>query len=164
MKTALAASLAALALALPAAAQDMSKVEIKTTKLSDTVYMMVGSGGNLALSAGADQTFLVDDQFAPLTPKIRAAVAMLSGKPIRFVVNTHWHGDHTGGNQQLGEAGSLIVAHENVRKRLSTEQFIAMFKQTVPPSPADPRRERPRRWPGSSAAGPFSRREGSAAG
>ena len=75
MKTALAASLAALALALPAAAQDMSKVEIRTTKLSDTVYMMVGSGGNLALSTGPDQTFLVDDQFAPLSAKITAAIA-----------------------------------------------------------------------------------------
>ncbi len=135
MKTVLAASLAVLALALPAAAQDMSKVEIKTTKLSDTVYMMVGSGGNLALSAGADQTFLVDDQFAPLTPKITAAIAAVTPKAVAFVLNTHWHFDHTGGNENFGKAGSIIVAHDNVRRRMDSEQLIEFLGMKTKPSP-----------------------------
>jgi glyoxylase-like metal-dependent hydrolase (beta-lactamase superfamily II) len=136
LKKTLAASLAALALALPAGAQqDMSKVEIQTTKLSDTVYMMVGSGGNLALSAGEDAAFLVDDQFAPLTAKINAAVAAVTPKPVRFVLNTHWHFDHTGGNENLGKAGSIIVAHDNVRKRMDSEQLIEFLGMKTKPSP-----------------------------
>ena len=116
---------AALALA-PAtfAQQDFSKVEIQTEKVADTVYMMTGEGGNLGVSVGEDAVFVIDDQFAPLTPKIQAAIAKLSSKPVKFVLNTHWHFDHTGGNENLGNAGAIIVAHENVRKRLSTEGFI----------------------------------------
>jgi hypothetical protein len=111
VKTVLAASLAVLALALPAAAQDMSKVEIKTTKLSDTVYMMVGSGGNLALSAGADQTFLVDDQFAPLTPKITAAIAAVTPKAVAFVLN------RTGTSATGGSETSARPQHRRPRQR-----------------------------------------------
>ena len=126
----------ALALALPAAAQqDFSKAEIKTTKLGETTYMMEGSGGNLGLSIGEDAVFLVDDQFAPLTEKITAAIAKLTSKPVRFVLNTHWHFDHTGGNENLGKTGAIIVAHENVRNRMSTEQFIEFLKMTEKPSP-----------------------------
>jgi cyclase len=122
------AASAAVLLAAPALAQqDFSKVEIQTEKLSDTVYMMTGSGGNLGVSAGEDGVFLIDDQFAPLTPKIQAAIAEVSAKPVRFVLNTHWHFDHTGGNENLGKAGAVIVAQENVRKRLSKEGFIAFF-------------------------------------
>jgi glyoxylase-like metal-dependent hydrolase (beta-lactamase superfamily II) len=115
--------------------QDYSKVEIKTTKLADNVYMMEGAGGNLGLSAGEDATFLIDDQFAPLTPKIQAAIAKITDKPVRFVLNTHWHFDHTGGNENLGKAGAVIVAHENVRKRMSTEQFIAFLDMRTKPDP-----------------------------
>ena len=111
--------------------QDYSKVEIKATKLSGSVYMMEGAGGNLGVSAGDDSVFLVDDQFAPLTPKIQAAIAKLSAKPVQFLVNTHWHFDHTGGNENLGKAGALIVAHENVRKRMSSEQFIEFTNMKV---------------------------------
>ncbi len=120
----------------PAApAQDFSKVEIKTTKLGDTVYMMEGAGGNLGLSVGEDAVFLVDDQFAPLSEKIAAAIAKLTAKPVRFLLNTHWHYDHTGGNENFGKAGAVIVAHENVRKRMSTEQFIEFMRTNVPASP-----------------------------
>jgi glyoxylase-like metal-dependent hydrolase (beta-lactamase superfamily II) len=109
------------------AQDDMSKVEIQTEKLSDHVYMMTGAGGNLGVSVGDDGVFLIDSQFAALTPKIQAAIAKLSAKPVRFMLNTHWHFDHTGGNENLGKAGAVIVAQENVRKRLSSEGFIAFF-------------------------------------
>ena len=112
-------------LAFPALAQqDFSKVEIQAEKLSDNVYVLTGAGGNMGVSIGDDAVFLVDDQFAPLTPKIEAAIAKLTAKPVRFVLNTHWHFDHTGGNESFGSAGALIVAHESVRKRMSAEGFI----------------------------------------
>ncbi len=117
------------------AQQDFSKVEIKTEKLSDTVYMMTGSGGNLGLSAGADTVFLIDDQFAPLTPKIKAAIAKVTKKPVKFLINTHWHFDHVGGNENMGKAGVLIFAHENVRKRMSSEQFIEFLGMKTKPDP-----------------------------
>ena len=129
--------IATLALAaLPAAAQqDYSKVEIKTTKLGATTYMMEGAGGNLGLSIGDDAVFLIDDQFAPLSEKITAAIAKLTDKPVKFILNTHWHFDHTGGNENFGKAGAILVAHENVRHRMSTEQFIEFLKMTEKPSP-----------------------------
>ena len=112
-------------LAFPALAQqDFSKVEIQAEKLSDNVYVLTGAGGNMGVSIGDDAVFLVDDQFAPLTPKIEAAIAKLTAKPVRFVLNTHWHFDHTGGNESFGSTGALIVAHESVRKRMSAEGFI----------------------------------------
>src|SRR5258707_12621748 len=131
----LAVCAAALFAAAASAQEDFSKVEIQTEKLADTVYMMTGSGGNLGLSVGEDAVFVIDDQFAPLTPKILAAIAKLSPKPVKFVLNTHWHFDHTGGNENLGKAGAVIVAHENVRKRLSAEGFLESFGMNVPASP-----------------------------
>jgi glyoxylase-like metal-dependent hydrolase (beta-lactamase superfamily II) len=119
----------------PFAQQDFSKVEIKTEKLADSVYMMTGAGGNLGLSVGEDAVFVIDDQFAPLTPKIQAAIAAITPKPVRFVLNTHWHFDHVGGNENLGKAGALIFAHENVRKRMSTEQFIEFLGTKTKPDP-----------------------------
>jgi glyoxylase-like metal-dependent hydrolase (beta-lactamase superfamily II) len=124
-----------LLLAAPALAQDFDGVQIKSEQVGEGLYMLVGRGGNIAVSVGEDSTFMVDDQYAPLTEKINAAVAELSDTPVQFVINTHWHGDHVGGNEKLGEAGAVIVAHENVRKRLSTEQFMELFKRTVPPLP-----------------------------
>ena len=119
------ASLALAALWRPAAAQqDLSKVEIKTDKLSDTVYMLSGAGGNIGLSVGADSVFVIDDQFAPLAPKIKAAIARLTPRPVQFVLNTHFHFDHTGGNEAFGSDGALIVAHDNVRRRMSSDQLI----------------------------------------
>jgi glyoxylase-like metal-dependent hydrolase (beta-lactamase superfamily II) len=115
--------------------QDFSKVEIKPTKLADGLYMLTGAGGNMGLSVGEDAVFLVDDQYAPLTERIKAAIAAITDKPVRFVLNTHWHFDHTGGNENLGQTGALIVAHDNVRARMSVEQFIKAFDMKVPPSP-----------------------------
>ncbi len=117
------------------AQQDFSKVTIETTKVAEGLYMLVGAGGNLGVSVGDDGVFLVDDQYAPLTDKIRTAIGAVSDQDIRFVVNTHWHGDHTGGNENLGSTGTVIVAHGNVRERMSTEQFLALWQQKVPPSP-----------------------------
>lgn len=116
--------------------EDFSKVEVKTVPVAGSVSMLQGSGGNIGVLVGPDGVLLVDDEFAPLVPKIRAAVQQLSPKPIRFVVNTHWHGDHTGGNEPLGTEGAVIVAQDNVRKRLSTEQFRNFTKTVKPPSPA----------------------------
>jgi glyoxylase-like metal-dependent hydrolase (beta-lactamase superfamily II) len=132
----LAAALAACT-SLPAAAQqDFSKVEVKAEKVADGLWMLTGAGGNIGVSAGPDGVFLVDDQYAPLTDKIKAAIRTVSDKPVRFVLNTHWHGDHVGGNENLGKAGAVLVAHENVRKRMSKEQFIKLFNRTVPASAA----------------------------
>jgi glyoxylase-like metal-dependent hydrolase (beta-lactamase superfamily II) len=99
-------------------AQNPKEVTIKTTQLSGNVYMLVGQGGNIGISVGDDGVFVIDDQFAPLTPKILEAIKKLSDKPINFLVNTHYHGDHTGGNVNMAKVGAKIIAHENVRKRL----------------------------------------------
>ena len=115
--------------------QDFDSVQIGTIEVAEGIYMLTGSGGNIGVSAGKDGVFLIDDQYAPLTEKIRQAVAEISDEPIRFLLNTHWHGDHTGGNENLGEAGVVIVAHENVRARMSTEQILEFFDARVPPSP-----------------------------
>jgi glyoxylase-like metal-dependent hydrolase (beta-lactamase superfamily II) len=114
---------------------DLDKVQIQTVPVGPGLAMLVGQGGNIAVSTGADGPVLVDDQFAPLVPKIEAAVRALQDSPIRFVINTHWHFDHTGGNEPLGKAGALIVAHENVRQRMSTKQFMAAMQREVPPAP-----------------------------
>jgi glyoxylase-like metal-dependent hydrolase (beta-lactamase superfamily II) len=119
----------------PAVAQQAGEVVIEATRVAGNVYMITGQGGNIGLSVGEDGAFLIDDQFAPLTERILATVAEHTPQPVRFVVNTHWHLDHTGGNENLGKAGAIIVAHENVRRRMSTEQFIAAFNTTVPASP-----------------------------
>ena len=103
--------------------QDMSDVVIETIELESDLFMLVGRGGNIGLSVGEDGAFLIDDQYAPLTAKIQAAVAEVSEHPVRWVLNTHWHGDHTGGNENLGEAGAMIVAHQNVYRRLNPAEF-----------------------------------------
>jgi glyoxylase-like metal-dependent hydrolase (beta-lactamase superfamily II) len=107
--------------ALPALAQhdDLSKVEIKATKVAGSVWLLEGAGGNIAASVGDDGIAIVDDQFAPLAPKIRAALGKLSPKPVRFLINTHVHGDHTGGNAAFADTAA-ILAHANVRKRLAS--------------------------------------------
>jgi glyoxylase-like metal-dependent hydrolase (beta-lactamase superfamily II) len=135
----IAAFIALCVLAFPGAAvsqQNFDTVQVRTQKVADGVYMLIGAGGNIGLAIGDDAVFVVDDQYAPLTPKVLAAIAALTSKPVRFVVNTHWHGDHTGGNEHMGQAGALLVAQDNVRRRLSTQQVLAFFKDTVPAAPA----------------------------
>jgi len=112
--------------------QDFSKIEIKVTKVAGTVYMLQGAGGNIGVSVGDDGIIIVDDQFAPLAEKIRAALKGIADKPVKFVLNTHWHGDHTGGNPQFGET-STIIAQTNVRKRLAEGMSGPQGK--VPPAP-----------------------------
>ncbi|MBL8203759.1 MAG: MBL fold metallo-hydrolase [Blastocatellia bacterium] len=105
---------------VPAAQQDFSKVEIKTQKVAGNVSMLEGSGGNIGVSTGPDGTLIIDDQFAPLADKIKAALKSLNNAPLKFLVNTHHHGDHTGGNEIFGK-DTLIVAHANVRKRMESK-------------------------------------------
>ncbi len=133
----MASALLQVAVALPVAAQtNYDKVEITSETLAPGVHVLFGAGGNIGVSTGADATVIIDDQFAPLTPKIVAATAKLSPHPIKFVINTHWHGDHTGGNENLGKSGAIIVAQDNVRTRMASDQFIAAMKSTVKASPA----------------------------
>ncbi|MBW2242413.1 MAG: MBL fold metallo-hydrolase [Deltaproteobacteria bacterium] len=129
--------LLALGLTLSSAsnAQDFSQVEIKTIPVAEGLHMLMGRGGNIAVLAGDDGVFLVDDQYAPLTEKILAAVHAIDEGPVRFLLNTHWHGDHTGGNENLGKVGVVIVAHENVRERMSVKQVIQARGIEVPASP-----------------------------
>lgn len=121
---------------VPAAAQapDFSKVEVKAETLVPGVAVLFGAGGNIGVSYGPDGTVLIDDQFAPLNAKIVAAVAALGASPVRFVLNTHWHYDHAGGNEPFGQAGATIFAHDNVRLRLLQGGTVA--GTTTPPAPA----------------------------
>ena len=111
---------------------DFKDIEIRSTRVADGIYMLTGKGGNLGVSVGSDGTFLIDDQFAPLTDKIRAAIATFTDQPVKFLLNTHWHPDHTGGNVNMGKTGTVIMAHDNVRKRLAVDNFIEMFGMEAP--------------------------------
>ncbi len=113
----------------------MAKVTISSTEVADGIWMLTGQGGNMAVSIGEDGTFLIDDQFAPLHDKILAAITGLGGSQPKFLLNTHWHGDHTGGNEAMGEKGTIIVAHDNVRKRLTSDQFVKAFNMKSGPQP-----------------------------
>jgi glyoxylase-like metal-dependent hydrolase (beta-lactamase superfamily II) len=120
--------------------RDFSKVQIKVTKVSGNIYMLEGEGGNIAASVGEDGIVIVDDQYAPLAEKIHAALKDLkiTDKPVRFVINTHYHGDHTGGNEPFANAGSTVIAQDNVRKRLEaggTAGNGGSMKVEVKPSP-----------------------------
>ena len=124
-------------LAGPGAAQgggDWDAVELTVHPLRGGVSMITGRGGNIGLSVGKDGAFVVDDQFAPLTARLLETIGEHTEQPVRFVVNTHWHGDHVGGNENLGAAGAVIVAHENVRKRMAAGQFMEAFDNQVPPA------------------------------
>jgi glyoxylase-like metal-dependent hydrolase (beta-lactamase superfamily II) len=107
-------------------------VKVETVAIAPGIYMLVGRGGNVGLTVGRDGAAIIDDQFDDMAPKLRAAISMLSAEPAKFVINTHLHGDHTGGNDQFGRAGAVIIAHENVRKRLGTDQVNPSTQQPIP--------------------------------
>ena len=115
---------------------DWSKVEVKAQKVSGNVYMLEGAGGNIGVSVGDDGILIVDDQYAPLADKIKAALKGIADKKLRFILNTHWHGDHTGGNVVFGPEAP-VIAHDNVRKRMATEQKSEFFKRTTPAAPKE---------------------------
>ena len=118
------------------AQQDFSQVKVTVVPVVPGIYMLQGAGGNIGLSVGKDNAFVIDDEYAPLTDRIKAAIATVTPNPVRFLVNTHWHGDHTGGNENMANGGAILVAQENVRRRMSTEQFNELFKSRTPASPA----------------------------
>jgi cyclase len=112
--------------------------DIESVPVRANIHMLLmGTAGNVAVSVGDDGVALVDDQFSPMTARIQAAVGELTDKPIKYIFNSHWHGDHTGGNRNFGTQGPVIVAHENVRRRLSSEQFHLFFKARSAASPAE---------------------------
>jgi glyoxylase-like metal-dependent hydrolase (beta-lactamase superfamily II) len=119
----------------PAFAQDNdnSKVRLVTSKVAGGISMIEGvdgfAGGNVAVSVGEDGVFIVDDELEQMSPKLVAALGQLSKQPVRFVLNTHWHGDHSGGNATFGQAGAVIFAHDNVRQRLSAAQLEQKAKE-----------------------------------
>ena len=115
-------------------AQD-DAVQYEATALSATVTAIKGRGGNIAVSSGEDGVYIIDDQFKPLTSQLLAEISKISDQPIRFVINTHYHGDHVGGNEALGGSGSVIIAHDNIRKRMSSEQFSVFMNRTTPAYP-----------------------------
>jgi len=107
-------------------------VEYAVTDLGNGIYMLEGSGGNIGLSIGEDGAFLIDDQYAPLTPKLLGAIRELTEAPVKYVLNTHWHGDHTGGNENLAKTGAVIVAHDNVRSRMAAPGQRQSPQQALP--------------------------------
>jgi cyclase len=112
------------------------KPAIETIKLTDDIHVLMGAGGNIAVSTGADGTFIIDDDMPPLAAKVEAAIRQIRNEPVRMLFNTHWHFDHTGGNEHFGKQGTLIIAHDNVRERMSTKQFSKLLNSETPPSPA----------------------------
>jgi glyoxylase-like metal-dependent hydrolase (beta-lactamase superfamily II) len=126
MRLTTSAILAVLVCPALASAQNFDEIQIRTIPVAESIYMLQGSGGNIAVSIGDDGTFIVDDQFAPLTDKIVAAIAELTDHPVDFVVNSHWHYDHSDGNENFGRAGAIIVAQNNSRRRMETDQIVSL--------------------------------------
>lgn len=117
-------------------AQEKPRIEFKSTHLAGNVHMLSGAGGNVAVCTSERGALLVDSEYGQLADDLIAKVAALADQPIRLVINTHWHFDHVGGNEQLAAGGALIVAHEDVRRRMSTEQVLGGLDRKIPPSPA----------------------------
>ena len=125
--------MAILLTAVSSASAQEKKVEFTTFQLSDTVYMLKGRGSNVGISTGEDGVYIIDDQVRPVTSQLLQAIQKISNKPIRFVINTHYHADHTGGNETIGNAGAVIIAHDNIHKRMRTEQVSIFMNKTTPP-------------------------------
>jgi cyclase len=135
-RTALALSLSAFAAFQPAVSMAQGEaVEYTATTLSPTLTMIKGRGGNIAVSAGEDGVFIIDDQMQPLTDQLLTAIRKVSDQPIRFVINTHYHGDHVGGNETIGQDGAVIIAQDNIRTRMNTDQFNHFWGKTTPAWP-----------------------------
>lgn len=109
--------------------------QIRSIPVRDGIYMFMGAGGNIAVSTGSDGVLIVDDQYEEMTAKIDDAIAEITDQPLRYVLNTHWHWDHTGGNENYGKAGKTIIAHDNTRVRMSSDQFVEAFNFNQPASP-----------------------------
>jgi glyoxylase-like metal-dependent hydrolase (beta-lactamase superfamily II) len=123
---------------LPCTAQDFSRIEVRSFHLAESVHMLSSrAGGNLCACVGADGIFLVDSEYTQLAEKAAAAAAAVCEEPVRYVLNTHWHFDHTGGNAHFAKAGALVVAHENARARLAAGQRITIIDTDVPPAPPE---------------------------
>ncbi|PCJ35729.1 MAG: MBL fold metallo-hydrolase [Cellvibrionales bacterium] len=138
LKKTLSTCLLPLVLATSAQADDHSgSAEVKAIPVSSGLYMLTGDGGNVGVSIGEDGTFAIDDQYAKMATKITEAIKDLSGEAPKFLVNTHWHGDHTGGNEHFGKQGAIIVAHESVRDNLKIAKSIKLFNMHKPPSPKE---------------------------
>src|SRR3977135_67332 len=121
---------------------DWEKIQIKTTDLGNNTYMLEGQGGNITVAVGTDGIIMVDGQFAPLSAKIKAAIAAISPLPIKYLINTHFHGDHTGGNENFAKDGAIVGAQDNIRTRLangSSPNGITGAKQPAQPAEALPK-------------------------
>lgn len=117
------------------AQRDFSKIEIIPEKVTENIYMLKGSGGNIGVCIGEKGVLMIDSQFAPLSDKIKAAIKKLSDQPIHYLVNTHWHGDHTGGNKNFNSDQVLLVAHDKVYERMNKDNLLKAFTQKVPAAP-----------------------------
>ena len=135
MKSLFALAAALFSVGAPAQTPNFDAVQIKTIKVAQNIYVLEGQGGNIGVSVGDDGVLLIDDQFAPLTAKHQEAIKGITDKPVRFLINTHYHWDHVGGNENWGKAGVLIVAHDNVYKRMSGRQVVQLLKQDIQPYP-----------------------------
>ena len=116
-------------------AQDFSGVQIESVQINDNFHVLYGAGGNIGVFIGEDGLIMIDSQFAPLSERITEAVDRISGADIKFLINTHWHGDHTGGNGNFSADGAVIVGHEYVKRRMSMEVFLPLYNSRTMPSP-----------------------------
>src|SRR4030081_2106021 len=116
---------------------DWEKIQIKTTDLANNTYMLEGQGGNITVAVGTDGIIMIDGQFAPLSAKIKAAIAAISPLPIKYLVNTHIHGDHTGGNENFAKDGAIIVGQDNIRVRLAAGTINGITGAKTAPRPPE---------------------------
>jgi glyoxylase-like metal-dependent hydrolase (beta-lactamase superfamily II) len=108
-------------------AQDFDKIAIRALPVKGNIHLLQAEGGNIAVSVGTDGTLMVDDEYQPMDKKLKAAITALTPQPVRFVINTHWHNDHTGGNEMLGSSGAVIIAHDNGRTRMASDQVMSLY-------------------------------------